>query len=128
MIRLLVRLVVAVVANAVGLIVAAGVLDGMELDAAGFVIAVVIFSIVFALIQPFLALQFRANAPAMLGGVALIATLVALIVTELVSDGFSIDGAGTWLAATVIVWVVSLIAAFVLPLLGLKRFLEERRD
>ena len=128
MIRLLVRLVVAVVANAVGLIVAAGVLDGMELDAAGFVIAVVIFTVVFALIQPFLAVQFRANAPAMLGGVALIATLVALIVTELVSDGFTIDGAGTWLAATVIVWVVSLIAAFVLPLLGLKRFLEERRD
>ena len=128
MIRLLVRLVVAVVANAVGLIVAAGVLDGMELDAAGFVIAVVIFTVVFALIQPFLAVQFRANAPAMLGGVALIATLVALIVTELVSDGFSIDGAGTWLAATVIVWVVSLIAAFGLPLLGLKCFLEERRD
>lgn len=127
MIRLLVRMVVVLLANAVGLIVAAGVLDGMELDATGFVVAVVIFTVVFALMQPFLAMQFRANAPAMLGGVALIATLVALVITDLVSDGFTIDGVGTWLAATVIVWAASVLAAFILPLLGLKRFLEERR-
>jgi uncharacterized membrane protein YvlD (DUF360 family) len=63
----------------------------------------------------------------MLGGVALIATLVALIVTDLVSDGLSISGIGTWIAATVIVWIAALLAAFVLPFLGLKKYLEERR-
>jgi putative membrane protein len=126
-IRLLVRTLVALAANAVGLIVAAAVLDGMRLDATGFVVAVVIFTVVFALMQPFLAMQFRANAPTMLGGVALIATFVALVITDLVSDGFTIDGVGTWLAATVIVWAASVLAAFILPLLGLKRFLEERR-
>lgn len=128
MIRLLFRTVIGLAANAVGLIVAASLLDGMELDATSFIVAVVIFTVVFALAQPFLIMQFRANAPAMLGGVALIATLVALIVTDLVSDGFTIDGAGTWIAATVIVWVVSVLAAFVLPFLGLKKFIEERRD
>lgn len=127
MIRLLVRTVIALAANAVGLLVAAAVLDGMHLDATGFVVAVVIFTVVFALMQPFLAVQFRANAPAMLGGVALIATLVSLIITDLLSDGFTIDGVGTWLAATVIVWAASLLAAFLLPFLGLKKFLEERR-
>lgn len=128
MIRLLFRTVIGLAANAVGLIVAASLLDGMELDATSFIVAVVIFTVVFALAQPFLIMQFRANAPAMLGGVALVATLVALIVTDLVSDGFTIDGAGTWIAATVIVWVVSVLAAFVLPFLGLKKFIEERRD
>ena len=127
MIRLLVRTVVALAANAIGLLVAAALLDGMHLNATGFVVAVVIFTIVFALMQPFLAVQFRANAPAMLGGVALVATLVALIVTDLVSDGFSIDGVGTWFLATVIVWAASILAAFILPFLGLKKFLEERR-
>ena len=127
MIRLLVRTVIALAANAVGLIVAAGLLDGMTLNASGFVVAVVIFTIVFALMQPFLAVQFRANAPAMLGGVALIATLVSLIITDLLSDGFTIDGAGTWLVATVIVWAASVLAAFLLPFLGLKKYLEERR-
>lgn len=128
MIRLLFRTLIGLAANAVGLIVAAGILDGMELDATSFIVAVLIFTVVFALAQPFLIMQFRANAPAMLGGVALVATLVALIVTDLVSDGFTIDGVGTWIAATVIVWAVSVLAAFILPFLGLKKFIEERRD
>jgi len=53
--------------------------------------------------------------------------LVALIVTDLVSDGLSISGIGTWIAATVIVWIAALLAAFVLPFFGLKKYLEERR-
>jgi uncharacterized membrane protein YvlD (DUF360 family) len=57
--------------------------------------------------------------------VSLIATLVALIVTDLLSDGLSISGIGTWIAATVIVWVSSLLAAFILPFLGLKKYLED---
>ncbi|HET7856982.1 MAG TPA: phage holin family protein [Gaiellaceae bacterium] len=128
MIRLLVRTLVALAANAVGLLVAGVVLDGMDLDTTSFLVAVVIFTVVFALMQPFLAAQLRRAAPAALGGVALIATLVSLIVTDLVSDGFSISGVGTWFAATMIVWVVSILAAFILPFLGLKKFLETRRD
>ena len=67
------------------------------------------------------------NAPALRGGVALIATLVGLIITTLVSDGLSIDGAVTWIAATVIVWLVSLLGVFVLPMIFLKKKVEERR-
>ena len=128
MIRLLIRLVIAVVANAVGLLVAAAVLDGMHVTASSFLVAVLIFTIVFALMQPFLVSQFRRGNSAALGGVALIATLVALIVTDLLSDGFSINGVGTWIAATVIVWLGALLAAFILPFLGLRKYLEARRD
>ncbi|HEV2903024.1 MAG TPA: phage holin family protein [Gaiellaceae bacterium] len=128
MIRLIFRTIVALAANAVGLIVAAAVLDDMRLDAIGFVVAVLIFTVVFALLQPFLLVQLRRSAPAAIGGIGLIATLVSLIITDLVSDGFTIDGAVTWLLAAVIVWASSVLAAFILPFLGLKRFLEERRD
>jgi uncharacterized membrane protein YvlD (DUF360 family) len=121
-------MVIAVVANAVGLLVAAAVLDGMHVNAGSFFVAVIIFSVVFALMQPFLVSQFRRGNPAALGGVALIATLVALIVTDLLSDGFSIDGVGTWIAATVIVWLGGLLAAFILPYLGLRKYLEERHN
>jgi putative membrane protein len=127
-IRLIVRTLIVVTANAVGLIVAAAVLDGMHMNVGSFFVAVIIFTVVAALLQPFLAAQFRRSAPAALGGVALIATFVSLVVTDLLSDGFSINGVGTWIAATVIVWVVALLAAFILPFLGLKRFLEKRRD
>ena len=128
MIRLIVRTIVALAANAVGLIVAAAVLDDMELDLGGFILALLIFTIAFALLQPFLVVQLRRAGPAALGGVALIATLASLIITDLLSDGFTIDGGVTWLLAAVIVWAAAVLAAFILPFLGLKRFLEERHD
>jgi uncharacterized membrane protein YvlD (DUF360 family) len=128
MIRLLVRTAILLAANAVGLIVANLVLDKMDLNASGFIIALVIFTVLVAVLTPFIASTLRRNdsSSAALGGVALIATLAALIITDLVSDGLSISGVGTWIAATVIVWVASLLAAFILPYLGLKKYLEDR--
>jgi uncharacterized membrane protein YvlD (DUF360 family) len=126
-IRLLVRLLIAFASNAVGLIVAAVVLDGMSLNATGFLVAVAVFTIVFALLQPFLVSVLRRSPAPVLGGVALLATLVSLIVTELFTDGLSISGVGTWIAATVVVWLASVLAAFILPFLGLKKYLDERR-
>jgi putative membrane protein len=127
MIRLLVRTAIAIAANAVGLIVAAVVLDEMEIDVTSFVVAVVIFTVVFAVLQPFLAVQLRPLGSAALGGVSLVATLVSLIVTDLVSDGFSISGVVAWILAALIVWLGALVATFVLPYLGLKKYLDERR-
>jgi uncharacterized membrane protein YvlD (DUF360 family) len=127
MIRLIVRTLISLAGNAVGLIVAALVLDGVDIDVTSFILAVVIFTIVVALLTPFLANMLRRGNSAALGGVSLIATLAALVVTDLVSDGFSISGVVDWIAATVIVWVVSLLAVFILPYLGLKKYMEERR-
>jgi uncharacterized membrane protein YvlD (DUF360 family) len=59
--------------------------------------------------------------------VSLIATLVSLIITSAISDGLSISGIGTWIAASVIVWAASLLAAFILPFLGLKKYMEDKR-
>jgi uncharacterized membrane protein YvlD (DUF360 family) len=127
MVRFLVRTGVMLLANAVGLLVAAWILDDMDVDATSFIIAVVIFTVVLALMTPFLASQLRrSGSSAALGGVALIATLVSLIITDLISDGFTISGLGTWVLAAVIVWAASLLAAFILPFLGLKKYLQER--
>jgi uncharacterized membrane protein YvlD (DUF360 family) len=126
-IRLLVRTVIALASNAVGLIVAAAVLDDVHLDVTGFVVAVVVFTVVFALLQPFLLVQLRRSRAGILGGVALIATLVSLIVTVLVTDGLSIDGLSGWILGTLVVWLASVLAGFILPLLGLRKFLDERR-
>jgi uncharacterized membrane protein YvlD (DUF360 family) len=125
-VRLIVRAGVMLLANAVGLIVAASLLDGVRLDATAFVVAVAIFTVIYALMLPFLASQLRRGGSSALGGVALLATLVALIVTDLLSVGLSISGIGDWVAATVIVWAASLLAAFVLPFLGLRKYLEAR--
>jgi uncharacterized membrane protein YvlD (DUF360 family) len=128
MIRLLLRTAIMLVANAVGLIVAASVLDGMSLNWEGLLWATLIYTVVFALMQPFLAVQARRRATPLLGGVALIASLVALIVADIISDGLNISGVGTWIAAAVIVWIASLLAAFILPFLGLKKYLQDNRQ
>jgi uncharacterized membrane protein YvlD (DUF360 family) len=126
-IRFIFRTLILLVGNAIGLIVAAIVLGGVRLGVTGFIFAVIIFTVCTALLTPFLASTFRRGNNAALGGVSLIATLIALIITDIVSSGLSISGLGDWLAAAVIVWGASLLAVFILPFLGLKKYVDERR-
>jgi putative membrane protein len=120
-VRLLISGVIYLIANAVGLLVAAGVLDDMSIDGSAFITEVLIFTAVEVLIQPLLTQIAVRNAGALVGSSALIATLVGLIVTEWLSDGLTIDGALTWVLATVIVWAAALLAGLILPVFLLKR-------
>ena len=126
-IRFIVRTGIALAANAVGLLVAAALLEGVQLDAGGFIVAVIVFTVAYALMLPFLASQLRRRNSSAIGGVALIAALVGLVVTDVFTDGLSIDGLGAWVGATVLVWAGALLAAFILPYLGLRKYLDERR-
>jgi uncharacterized membrane protein YvlD (DUF360 family) len=126
-IRFLVSLVINLAANALGLLVAAALLDDMTISGTAFVIAVLIFSVVEAIVQPMLRQAALRNAQALAGSTALITTFVGLIITSLLSDGLEIEGAATWLLATLIVWAASLLAAWVLPLIFVKNKVEERR-
>jgi len=126
--RLLAALAVYLLANAVGLIVAAAVLDDMTLDAASFIASLVIFTAVEFVARPLvtkLALQY---ASALLGGTALVATLLGLVAAEWLSEGVQIDGFLTWALATVIVWIAALLANLLLPVLLLKRAVQTTRD
>jgi hypothetical protein len=125
-IRLLVTVVAHVIAAAIGLIVAAAILDDMTLDASGFVIALLVFAGVDILAQPLIIKIGWKHASALAGSSALISTFVALVVTTIVSDGLRISGAATWLLATVIVWAASLVAGIVLPVTVFKRWLGRR--
>ena len=128
-IRFIVRTAIVLLGNAVGLIVASLVLDGFSIDVTGFILSLIIFTVAVALMTPFLASTMRRNqsSPSAIGGVALISTFVALLITAILSDGVSISGIGAWIGATVVVWVGSLLAVFILPYLGLKKYLDERR-
>lgn len=128
MVRFLVRTGIGLLGNAVGLVVASLVFSGFDIDLTSFIVAVVIFTVSFAVLTPFIVSVLRRNdsSAAALGGVALISTFVALVITDLFSDGLSISGIGTWIGATVVVWFVSLIAVWILPFLGLKKYLESR--
>ena len=126
-IRLLLGFIVQLLANALGLLVAAYLLDDVTVSGAAFVIAVVVFTVVYAIAQPLLTQLATGKAPALRGGVALIATLVGLVVTASVSDGLSIDGALAWIQATILVWIVALLGVLLLPFVLIRTKAEERR-
>jgi len=128
-IRFIVRTAIVLLGNAVGLIVASLVFDDFSIDVTGFIVSLIIFTVSVALMTPFLASTMRRNqsSSSAMGGVALISTFVALVITDVFSDGVSISGIGTWIGATVVVWLGALLAVFILPYLGLKKYLDERR-
>jgi putative membrane protein len=126
MVRMFIRFVLSCGAAAVGLWVASLVLDRMSVSGAAFLIAVLIFTVTTAILQPLMVKIARRHVNALAGGTALVTTLAGLIITDLISDGMNIDGGTTWVLAALIVWVVSMIAGVVLPALFLKDKVENR--
>ncbi len=120
MVRLLVSLAITLGANAVGLAEAVGVLEDMTTDPTSFVIAVGIFTAVAFITQPLMTSLAFKHVNALAGGTALITTFVSLVITTLITDGLSISGLTTWIAATVIVWLAALVAALLLPVIFVK--------
>jgi uncharacterized membrane protein YvlD (DUF360 family) len=82
-------------------------LDDVRISVLTFGVAVVVFSAVSLVMRPLVEWLIVRFQPAAISLVALAATFLALVVTDALSDGLSVDGAGTWLSASVIVWVAS---------------------
>jgi uncharacterized membrane protein YvlD (DUF360 family) len=127
MIRFLIRTAVMLGANALALWIASLLLDDMSIDAGAFIVAVLIFTAVEVLASPLLTRQAMRNAQALQGATALIATLIGLVVTDLISDGLSISGVSTYLLAMIIVWLVAMAAGAILTALFVKKRVVEKR-
>ena len=127
MIRLLVSTALHLAANAVGLLVATLALDDMTIDATSFVFAVLVFTVVEVLAGPLLLKIAIKNGQALMGSVALITTFVGLVITGIVSDGLVITGAWTWVLATIIVWLAGMLAGLILPVIFVKKAVDNRQ-
>ena len=76
--------------------------------------------VIFAALQPVLSRLIPSHL--VVGAVGLASTFVALLLTNLISSGLAIKGVGTWILATLIVWVVTMLAAW-----GLSRWIRPNR-
>lgn len=128
MIRLLIRTAVFLVSAALGLLVAAWLVPDVTLTVSGFVLTVIIFAVLQSVLAPFILKITRRHAPAFLGGIGLLSTFVALLIASLVAGGISIRGIFAWVLATLIVWLVTALGAFLLPTLFLKKKVTDRRS
>ena len=124
MVRTLIKIALTIAGNVIGLFVASLLLDGVHLEVGGFLIALIIFTVAEVLIEPLIEKLFTQHAEKLRMLATLVTTFLALLVTDLISDGLDIEGAGTWILATVIVWLGTLLAGVVL----VRLFLEDRRD
>jgi putative membrane protein len=127
MVRSLIKVALAIAGNALGLLIADVLLDRMSLSASGFIVAVLVFTVIEVIAQPLVTKLARSRAEALEGGSALVSTLVALVFTALITDGLDISGIGTWLLATIIVWIVTLLAGVILPIFFLKDADSDKR-
>ena len=115
------RIGLTLAGNALGLWIAALLLgDDMSISGLAFVIAVAIFSLLTLVLEPLIVRLTEGSADVLAGGSALISTAIALMLTALISDGLSIDGIGTWLLATVLVWLITALVGVVLTRMFLK--------
>lgn len=128
MIRWLITAVLGFIANAIGLWAASYFLEGFDIHGTAFLMAVLIFSVTTAILGPFVAKVAVTRAPFLMGGISLVSTLVGLIITNIISSGISIHGLSTWLMATLIVWLFSMLGNVILPLIVFKMFLDKRKD
>jgi MFS family permease len=119
--RFLARTAIFLGSSAIGLLVASWVVSGVTVRPVGFITAVVIFTVAQAILSPFFLKMANRYASAFLGGIGLVSTLVALILASVLTHGLSIRGLSSWVAATVVVWLVTALATLLLPMLILKK-------
>lgn len=125
MLILLARLTLSVLANAIGLLAANFLVEGFSINGVSFVIAVAIFSLATTILGPLIVKIALTSAPYLMGGIALITTFVGLFITNLVSNGISINGVSSWAFATFIVWIFSVIGSLILPIFLFKKTLDK---
>ena len=129
MIRFLINMAVYFASALIGIIAADAILPDFTVSGfTAYVVVAVIFAVIQAILSPLIFKMVVKNASAFSGGVGLISTFVALLITVLLTAGLTINGVTTWILATLIVWLFTAIAAFLLPFLVVKRVVEERRS
>ena len=119
-----IRLGTSLVAIAAGLMISSAALSDFNINAGGLLEATLLFWIVH-LIVSFLALRVLIRQPsvALAGLLALASTVIALIIVALVVPGLHVHGLGTFVVATIIIWVATVLGDFVA-----RSLIRERRQ
>jgi len=115
MLKFFARMALSLLANALALLVASVLLTGFAINGLAFVVAVFIFTASTTILEPLITKIATQNAPYLLGGIALVTTFVGLLVTTIITDGLSIMGIGTWVMATLITWLATVVGSLSLP-------------
>ena len=128
MIRFLIATAIFVSTSAAGLLIAGWLIPGVTLRPAGFLTAVIVFALCQGLLGPFVFNTARKYASAILGGIGLVTTGIALAIASLFEGGLRISGLSAWIPAILVVWLVTALGGWILGAIFIKRRVRARRD
>ena len=125
MVTFLIRALIFVVSAALGLIVADLVLPGFHIDWSdwwGFALAVLIFAVIQSVLAPWVSSLTRRHAAPLLGGIGIISTFLAIAIVVIIPHaGIGISEPAAWVLAPVIVWIITALATWLLPLVLIRK-------
>jgi hypothetical protein len=128
MTRLFISVLLTVLGNAIGIMVAATFIKDFSINLNGFMWSLIIFSLAQIILAPFILKLSIKYMPALRGGIALVTTLAALVIANIFSGGLSITGISAWLIAPFVIWASTVVAGVVLPAIIFKKSLKKIND
>ena len=109
-----VRLAIFLGSSAIALLVAVLSLRKFTMTFWGFIIAVVVFSVLQPIFSPLLAKLAEKYAASLTSLVGLVSAFMALLVSQAVIPGVHIRGGGAWVLASLLLWIIPGIATLIL--------------
>ncbi|TEX51528.1 MAG: hypothetical protein B7C55_05125 [Actinomycetales bacterium mxb001] len=101
-------------ANAIALVICWLLLPGFKLSfPIGFIVAIVLFGIFSAFFSWLVFKMLRDKGSSVVALTGLLSTFLALLLTSLLTEGLDIDGVTTWILATLIIWLISVLIWFI---------------
>lgn len=109
-----IKLAIFLGSSAIALLVAVLSLKKFTMTFWGFLIAVAVFSILQSIFSPLLAKLAEKYAASLTSLVGLVSAFLALLVSQAVIPGVHIRGVGTWILASLLLWIIPGIATLIL--------------
>ncbi|SHJ26807.1 4 TMS phage holin, superfamily IV [Tessaracoccus bendigoensis DSM 12906] len=128
MIRFFVQIIVNLITATLALLLIGLLIEGVTIRAAGLITAVAVFVVANAILAPFVFKMAHRYAPAAIGGVGLLSTVLALFIATLISGGLAISGFMDWVLATLLVWIITAIGGWLVMAWWAKRRVKARQS
>ena len=103
-------------------------MPGFAIDGLSFLVSLGFFTLAYIILDPLVLKISIKYIPAIRGGVAFMTTLLVLILTNIFTSGLTIDGITAWIIAPLIIWLSTVLAGILLPLVMFKNILENRKE
>jgi len=127
MVVFLIRALIFLGSAALGLWIASLIVDDFSVSAVGVLVAVVVFAALQSILTPWFVVMTRKYANALTGAVGLVSTVVSLWIATLINNSITIKTGTAWVFGSLTVWLVTMLATLVLPLIFLRNRIDKNR-